>query len=77
MPEPAYGGVAHDLTYVGHESAAGQGILIIAGREASQQLFLANGPDPARHALPARLIFEERRDPPQDDEQIDGLVEDH
>src|SRR5262245_5452687 len=36
-----------------------------AARHPGQDLFLADGPDPAGHALPAGLVAEELGDPPQ------------
>ena len=48
-----------------------------AGGEARQQLLLADGPDPARDALAARLVAEELGDPAERVDQVGGLVEDH
>ena len=48
---------------------------VATAREAVQKFFLTYGPDATRHTLPARLIFEERRDPSHDDAKIDGLIE--
>ena len=48
-----------------------------ARREPQQRLLLADGPDPARHALPARLVAEEGRDPKQHRDEVDGVVEGH
>ncbi len=48
-----------------------------AGRQAGQQLLLADGPDPARDALAARLVAEELGDPAERVDQVGGLVEDH
>ncbi len=43
--------------------------------EAGEDLLLAHGADAARHALPARLVAEERRDPAQLVDQVDRVVE--
>ena len=42
-----------------------------------QRLLLADGADPAGHALAARLVAEERRDPEQHRDEVDGVVEQH
>src|SRR5262249_48764629 len=48
-----------------------------AVREAREQLLLADRPDPAGDALAARLVAEERGDPPERADEIGRLVEDH
>ena len=47
------------------------------GGQPVQRLLLADGADPARHALPARLVPEEGGDAQQERHQVDGVVEDH
>ena len=46
-------------------------------RDAMQRLFLPDRADPARHALPARLVAEERGDAQDEVAQVDGVVEHH
>ena len=53
-------------------STSGRG----AAGEPGERLLLADGADPARHALPARLVAEERGDAPQRPGQVGGAVED-
>ena len=48
-----------------------------SGDEPVDRLFLAYGPDPARHALPTALVTEEPRDPQAQVDQVGVLVEDH
>ena len=48
-----------------------------ARRQPREQLLLAHAPDPARDALPARLVAEELGDPPERVDEVDRLVEDH
>ena len=48
-----------------------------ASRSQARQQLLADGPDPARHALSARLVAEERGDPAQDVDHVRRAVEDH
>ena len=45
--------------------------------EAGERLLLAHGADAAGHALPARLVAEERGQPHQQPRQVDRLVEHH
>ncbi len=47
------------------------------GREPREQLLLADGADPARDALAARLVAEELGDPPERADHVGGLVEGH
>ena len=46
-------------------------------REPREQLLLADGADPARDALAARLVAEELGDPAERVDHVGGLVEDH
>ena len=50
---------------------------VLAAGDAMQRLFLAHGADPARHALPARLVAEERGDAQQRSREVDRVVEHH
>ena len=45
--------------------------------EPGERLLLADGADPARHALAARLVAEERGEPHEDGRQVDGVVDHH
>src|SRR5204862_1667838 len=71
--------IAHDLSELAEERelvvspAVGGGR---ARREAGQELFLADGPDPAGHALATRFVAEEAGDPGQRADHVGGLVED-
>ena len=58
-------------------SSSSRGRTRRARRQPREQLLLADAPDPARHALAARLVAEELGDPPERVDEVDGLVEDH
>ena len=78
LAQAADRGVAHRLGEVGEpgELAVHRVERRPAG-EPRQQLLLADGPDAARDALAARLVAEERGDPPQRVGEVGGLVEHH
>ena len=58
----------------GRGAARGRRSRGLVARRASD-LLLAHGADPARHALPARLVAEERGDAAQQVDQVDRVVE--
>ena len=64
LAEAADAGVAHRLADVAR-AARGRPPPPSLRPRRCERLLLAHGADPARHALPARLVAEERRDPQQ------------
>src|SRR4051794_36960016 len=71
LAEPADGCVAHCLADLAEERQLRVAATVRRLRgEPPERFFLAHRPDPARHALPARLVTEERRDPQQRVDEI-------
>ena len=78
LPEPADRRVLHDPGEVVEQAQLGVPGRRRAAGQPGQRLLLAHGADPARHALPARLVAEERGDPAQRRGEVgDGVEGEH
>ena len=78
LAETADRRVAHHLTDLADQGElVGERSVRATRDHARERLLLPNGPDPARDALPTRLVAEERGDPEHDVGQVDVLVEHH
>src|SRR5579872_3566952 len=78
LPEAADRRVAHDLSDLCEEIAfLRRGTKRTPAPQAVQQLLLPHGAHPARHALAARFVAEERGDAHEDPAEIRRFVQDH